>query len=268
VPSENPLLPREPLAPKVPEITLMFWIIKIITTGMGEATSDFFGTVSVPIMTAVAIVGLLLALWIQGRVRRYVAPAYWFVVMAIAVVGTEVADDLHGAGMPYYGSAAIYAILLTIVLTLWYRSEGTLSIHSIVTRRREAFYWLTVLATFALGTALGDFSAENLGLGLLASGLIYGGIILIPALGWWKFKFNAVFAFWFAYIVTRPLGASFADYLDKPHSGGGLDLHNGPVSAASTLVVVLLVAFVTVRRVDIQAAPDRALLPDAETAAD
>jgi uncharacterized membrane-anchored protein len=253
---------RQPLASKVPEITALFWLVKIVTTGMGEALSDFLGTVNVPLFTAIGVVLLVGALWLQFRCRRYVAVAYWLVVSTVAVVGTMAADDVHAAGLPYSGSAAAFGVILAAVLYWWRLCEGTLSIHSIVTRRRESFYWLTVMVTFALGTALGDMTAETLKLGLLTSGLMFAGIILLPPLAWWRFHLNEVVAFWFAYIITRPLGASFADYLDKSKAGGGLNMGNGPVSAIAVVLVVALVAYLAVRRHDIQA--DIGSRPDAK----
>jgi uncharacterized membrane-anchored protein len=250
--------PREPLAAKVPEITALFWVIKIVTTGMGEATSDYLATVSYVVAGAVGFVGFALALWLQFRTRRYVAPVYWFAVVMVAVFGTMAADGLHvGLHVPYIGSTILYAVALAVVLFAWHRSEGTLSIHSIVTRRRETFYWLTVLATFALGTALGDLTATTVGLGYLPSGLLFAVIILIPLVAW-RLGLNEIVAFWFAYIVTRPLGASFADYLSKP---AGLNLGDLPVAAVGALIIIVLVSYVTVARNDIQR-PVRPVTPD------
>jgi uncharacterized membrane-anchored protein len=244
---------REPLAAKVPEITAMFWVIKILTTGMGEATSDYLASISLIVAGGVGVLGFAVALWIQLRSRRYSAPVYWFAVMMVAVFGTMAADALHaGLGIPYVVSTTFYAVILGVVFWLWYRSEGTLSIHSIVTRRRETYYWITVLATFALGTAAGDLTASAMHLGFLTSGIAFGVIILVPAIAWWRFRMNAVFAFWFAYVTTRPLGASFADYLSKPHAISGVGLGDGPVAGVATAIILLLVACITVRRHGIQ----------------
>ncbi|HEY5316374.1 MAG TPA: hypothetical protein VIJ20_00225, partial [Solirubrobacteraceae bacterium] len=204
-------------ATKVPEIILMFWVAKILSTAMGEATSDYMNqaigpAIAVPIMLA----GLYLALKLQFREDHYVAWRYWLVVVMVAVFGTSAADALHvGLGIPYVASTAFYAIVLAAIFTAWYRSEGTLSIHSINTPRREKFYWATVLATFALGTAGGDLTATEWHLGFLPSGLMFIALIAVPAIAWRRFGLNSVIAFWFAYIVTRPLGASFADWLDS-----------------------------------------------------
>jgi uncharacterized membrane-anchored protein len=180
---------------------------------------------------------------------------YWFAVMMVAVFGTMAADVLHaGLGIPYVVSTLFYAVVLGTVFWLWHRSEGTLSIHSIVTRRRETYYWLTVLATFALGTAAGDLTATAMHLGFLTSGIAFGVVILVPAVAWWRFRLNAIFAFWFAYVTTRPLGASLADYLSKPHAISGVGLGDGPVAGVATAIIVLLVACITVRRHGIQPA--------------
>jgi uncharacterized membrane-anchored protein len=246
----------EPLAAKVPEITAMFWVIKLLTTFMGEATSDYLGDVSVALGAVIEILIVVLALRWQFRTRRYEAPAYWFLAMAIAISGTGASDTLHIAvGIPYAGTTALWAVVLAVIFWRWHRSEGTLSIHSVTTRRRETYYWATVFATFALGTALGDLTATSLNLGYLPSGILFGGIILIPAIAWRRFRLNSVFAFWFAYVVTRPIGASFADYVSKPHRISGIGFGDGPTSAVSALVIVVLVAYVTITRKDVQPSP-------------
>jgi uncharacterized membrane-anchored protein len=244
---------REPLAAKVPEITALFWVIKILTTGMGEATSDFLANGNLAVAGAVGLGGFCFALWLQFRTRRYVAAVYWFTAVMVAVFGTMAADGLHvELGIPYAATSSLYAVALAVVLVLWYRSEGTLSIHSITTRRREVYYWCTVFATFALGTALGDFAATTLNLGFLDSGLVFAALIAVPLIAWWKLGMGPVLGFWFAYVVTRPLGASFADYLGKPRSIGGLDHGDGTVAAVASVVIVILVAYVSITRKDIQ----------------
>jgi len=244
---------REPLAAKVPEITALFWVIKILTTGMGEATSDFLIKINILLGGVVGLVAFALALWWQFRVRRYIAAVYWLAVAMVAVFGTLAADGLHvELHVPYIGSTIFYAIVLAVVFYLWRRDEGTLSIHSIVTRRREVYYWLTVLATFALGTATGDLTAFVLHLGFLTSGLMFTGLILIPALAWRRFGLNEIVAFWWAYVLTRPLGASFADWLSKPHALSGLNLGDGQVAAVATVIIAVLVGYVAVTRNDIQ----------------
>jgi uncharacterized membrane-anchored protein len=241
---------------KVPEITMIFWVLKLLTTGMGESMSDFLGQHSVPIAGAIGILGLWFALWLQLRQREYRAPIYWFAVMMVAIFGTMAADGIHdGASIPYALTTPLFAGVVATVFLLWYRSEGTLSIHTITTRRRESFYWAAVLATFALGTAAGDLTATTLNLGFFGSVLLFAAIIAIPAIGWWRLNLNPIVAFWFAYIVTRPLGASFADWFSKPPSITGLGLGDGTVSALALVVFIALVAHVTATLPDIQGAP-------------
>jgi uncharacterized membrane-anchored protein len=243
----------QPLAVKVPQITLMFWVIKILTTAGGEATSDWLSLGSKAVGGVVEVGVFLIALFLQFRTRRYTAAAYWLLAYAIAIFGTGVADTMHLIiGIPYAGTTALWAIVLAAIFWWWYRSEGTLSIHSIVTTRRELFYWATVFATFALGTAVGDFTATTLKAGYLASGIGFGVVILIPALAWSRFRLNSVFAFWFAYVITRPLGASFADYVSKPHNISGANFGDGPTAAVAAICVIVLVAYLAISKSDIQ----------------
>lgn len=245
---------REPIAAKVPEITALFWIVKVLTTGMGESTSDYLANTNLLLAGGIGALGFAFAMWLQLRVRRYIALVYWFAVMMVAVFGTMVADGLHkGLGVPYVASTVVCALALAIVFYSWYRSERTLSIHSITTRRRELYYWLTVLVTFALGTAAGDLTATSMHLGFFASGLIFAVAIAIPAIGWWRFGINPIFAFWFAYVITRPLGASFADWFGKAHSfDGGLGYGDGTVAGVATVVIVVLVGWVAHTRHGVQ----------------
>ena len=244
---------RTPFAPlvasAVPEVGALFWVIKVLTTGMGEATSDFFvRTIDPVIAVGLGFVLFVVALVLQFAVRRYVPWVYWLAVVAVSVFGTMAADVTHIVlGVPYAVSAASFAIALAIVFVVWHRVEGTLSIHSITTRRREFFYWATVLVTFALGTATGDLTATTLHLGYLASGLLFAVVIVIPAIGWRVFGLNSVAAFWFAYIVTRPLGASFADWMGVSHARGGLAWGTGAVSLALTVLIAAFVAVLSVR---------------------
>ena len=242
-----------PLAAKVPEITLLFWAVKILTTAGGEATSDYlktFGNIKGGgTEVALFVVGLVL----QFGTRRYQAFAYWFLAYAIAIFGTGVSDFLHlDVHIPYAGTTILWAVVLIAIFAIWDRSEGTLSIHSITTQRREAFYWATVFATFALGTALGDFTATSLNLGYLASGILFGVIILIPALAWWRLGLNSIAAFWMSYVVTRPLGASFADYISKPANISGINFGDGPTALVFAVAVVVLVIYLAIARPDIQ----------------
>ena len=244
---------------KVPEITIVFWLLKLLSTGMGEAMSDFMGQHSVPIAAAIGIFGLALALWLQIRQREYRAPYYWFAVMMVAVFGTMAADGIRdGAGLPYTVTTPLFAAITGLIFYRWYRSEGTLSIHSITTKRRECFYWLAVLGTFALGTAAGDLTAIQLNLGFWPSALLFFLVICIPLVGWFQFSWNPILSFWLAYIVTRPLGASFADGFSKP-SNGGLSLGDGAVAGIALVIFIALVTWVTVRRIDVQ--PPHELAP-------
>jgi uncharacterized membrane-anchored protein len=247
-----------PVAAKVPEIILAFWVAKILTTAGGEATSDYLKTYG-NIKGGAAEVGLFVVglVW-QFGTRRYRPFAYWFFAYAIAVFGTGVSDFLHlDVGIPYAGTTLLWAVVLGAVFFVWYKSEGTLSIHSITTQRREAFYWATVFATFALGTALGDFTATSLNLGYLASGVLFAVVIFIPAVAW-RLGLNAVAAFWLSYIVTRPLGASFADYISKPQSLSGINFGDGPAAVVFALAVLVLVIYLSIARPDIQPAVDAA----------
>ncbi len=229
-------------------------MIKILTTGMGEATSDWLGNTSIVLAAVVGLVGVVVALWWQLSTPRYVPAIYWLTAMMVAVFGTMTADGPHKElGVPYSVTTAGYAIALAALFTVWYLVEGTLSIHSIVTRRREAFYWLTVLATFALGTAVGDWTAVTLGLGFFSSGVLFAVAILVPLVAYAWLDVNAVVAFWCAYVLTRPLGASFADWLGKPHhTQGGLGYGDGLVAGIATIAIGLLVAWVAWARTDIQ----------------
>jgi uncharacterized membrane-anchored protein len=237
----------------VPEISLIFWVLKLLTTGTGEAMSDFLGQQSVPLAAAVGIFGLWWALRMQMRTPAYRAPNYWFAVMMVAIFGTMAADGVHdGASLPYAVTTPLYGLIVAAIFLTWYRSEGTLSIHSITTRRREGFYWAAVLATFALGTAAGDLTAISLNLGFFNSAALFAAIIAIPAIGWWRFELNPIFAFWFAYVITRPLGASLADGFSKPPAQSGLGLGDGTVAAIGVAVFVALVAYVSISKRDLQ----------------
>jgi uncharacterized membrane-anchored protein len=242
-----------PVAAKVPETIFLFWVVKVLTTAGGEATSDYLKTWG-NIKGGGTEVGLFLAaLVLQFATRRYHAFAYWSLAFAIAIFGTGVSDFLHlDVHIPYAGTTVLWAVILAAVFWLWQRSEGTLSIHSITTQRREAFYWATVFATFALGTALGDFTATSLNLGYLGSGILFSIVILIPAVAGMRFGFNRIAAFWAAYVVTRPLGASFADYISKPSNISGIGFGDGPTAVVFALAVFVLVAYLAITRPDIQ----------------
>jgi uncharacterized membrane-anchored protein len=229
---------------KVPEVTPSFWVSKVLTTGMGEATSDYLVHQLLPIVAvALGAVGFAAALALQFATRRYSPWVYWLAVAMVAIFGTMAADFLHvELGVPYVISTSCFAVALAAVFTLWYRVERTLSIHTIDSPRREAFYWLTVVTTFALGTAAGDMTATTLHLGYFVSGLLFAALIAVPAVAHRWFGLNPIVAFWFAYIVTRPLGASFADWLGVSHARGGLDWGTGAVSIGTTILIVAVVA--------------------------
>ena len=240
--------PASALSPaKVPNIIAFFWLVKVATTGMGEATSDALNNVPGPaIAVPLMLIGLWIALRLQFRQDRYVAWNYWFVVVMVAVFGTSAADALHvGLGIPYLYSTLFYLVVLAIVFASWYRSEGTLSIHSIYTKRRECFYWATVLATFALGTAAGDMTATTLHLGFSASAILFAVLIAIPAIGYRWFGMNEILAFWLAYVLTRPLGASLGDLLSQSRTYGGVGLGTIYTSIGFLTVIVALVAWVS-----------------------
>jgi uncharacterized membrane-anchored protein len=239
---------------RVPEVTAYFWLIKGLSTAMGESTSDYLVHRIHPVPAVLSgFAGLVVALLLQFSRRRYVALTYWFAVVMVGVFGTMAADVLHvGFGVPYAVSAGLYAVLLAAVFVLWQRSEGTLSIHSVDTARREAFYWATVVATFALGTAAGDLTATTFHIGYGFSALLFACVITIPALGHRLAGWNAVFSFWFAYVVTRPLGASLADFTGKPSDVGGLGWGDGHVGLVLTLAIACLVAFLAITRKDVR----------------
>jgi uncharacterized membrane-anchored protein len=242
-----------PVAAKVPEIIMVFWVVKILTTAGGEVTSDYlkkygnFGGGG----TEVAL--FVTALVLQFSTRRYRAFAYWYLAYAIATAGTGISDFLHlDVHIPYIGTTMLWAVVLGVVFWWWQRSEGTLSIHSITTQRREAFYWATVFATFALGTALGDFTATSLGMGYLPSGIFFLVIFFLPAVAWLRFGLDGVAAFWMSYVVTRPLGASFSDYISKPSNITGINFGNGPTALVFAAATVLLVSYLAIAHPDIQ----------------
>ena len=237
---------------KVPNMTVYFWIVKIITTALGEAVSDYLvNAISPEVAVVIGFVGFAAAMALQFRVRTYVAGVYWLAALMVSIFGTMAADVAHvGLGIPYAVSAVICASALVVVFVVWNRYEGTLSIHSITTPRREAFYWATALVTFALGTAAGDLTAYTFHLGFLTSGIIFICVFAVPAVAFGLFKLNAVLAFWFAYIVTRPLGASFADWGAKPAKVRGRGYGDGPVSLVLVLALIGFVVYLAASHVD------------------
>jgi len=233
------------IAAKVPEITIYFWLIKLLTTGMGEVASDYLFEALNPIISGpLSVIIFIAAMILQFKARRFVPWVYWLVVVMVSIFGTMAADVVRvGLGIPYIASTVFFVAALAGILITWYVKEGTLSVHSIYTRRRETFYWLTVLITFALGTAAGDMTADSMHLGYLPSGLLFAGVLAIPAIGFFWFGLKEITAFWFAYIMTRPVGASFADWLSASHTSGGLGISKGEVSLVLTVLIIILVAF-------------------------
>ncbi|MGA2036298.1 MAG: hypothetical protein ABSH04_01795 [Acidimicrobiales bacterium] len=239
---------------RVPEITVYFWVIKALSTGMGEATSDFLVHRLHPVPAVViGFIGFVVAISLQFSMRRYMVWTYWLAVVGVGVFGTMAADVLHvGFGVPYPVSSILYGAVLLAVFVSWQKTEKTLSIHSIDTPRREAFYWVAVVATFAMGTAVGDLTAMTFHLGYLASGFLFAGMITVPAVGYWRFGWNPILSFWFAYVATRPLGASLADWMGKPKYVGGLGWGDGTVALGLTVAIFLLVAYLAITRRDVQ----------------
>ncbi len=226
---------------KVPEITIFFWIIKLLTTAMGESTSDYLVYQINPYVAVIlGCLGLVVALTLQLLVRRYIPWVYWLAVVMVAIFGTMAADVAHIVlGIPYLVSTICFASALAIIFAIWYISEKTLSIHTIYNGRRELFYWATVMATFALGTAAGDMTASTLHLGYFPSFVLFAVLFALPALAYRLFGLNAIFAFWFAYVITRPLGASFADWMGKPYLGG-IGLGDAKVALVLTILIISL----------------------------
>ena len=237
---------------RVPEITLFFWVIKIMATTVGETAADFLSfTMKLGLVnTSYVMSGLLLvALLIQFKLKRYIPIAYWLVVVLVSVVGTLITDNLvDNLRISLVTITALFSIALATVFALWYASEKTLSIHSIYNAKRELFYWAAILFTFALGTAAGDLVAERLGLGYAISTLIFGAIIAVITLAYYRFKLNAVLAFWIAYILTRPFGASIGDLLSQPVTAGGLGLGTVGTSGVFLITIFSLIAYLTIQQ--------------------
>jgi uncharacterized membrane-anchored protein len=239
---------------KVPEVTAWFWIVKVLTTALGESVSDYLVHRFNPYLAVImGFIVFCVAITAQFATRRYITWLYWSTVAMVAIFGTMCADVLHVAlHVPYAVSAPLFAVAVAVILGAWYASERTLSIHSVNTPRREAFYWATVVTTFAFGTATGDLTAAGLHLGYLTSALLFTGLIAIPAMAY-RMGLPAVAAFWTAYILTRPIGASFADWLGFPHSVGGEGIGHGPVALVSTAVFVLLITYLSAAGKDVPA---------------
>jgi len=228
---------------RVPNPTSIFWVTKAVSTALGEAVSDFSIRVMPPELAVIlGFVLFALALGLQLTRRRYIPAVYWLAVASVGVFGTMAADVVHVVlGLPYAASAAAYAMLLAAVFIAWWRTERNLSVHAVTSTRRELFYWAAVVGTFALGTAVGDLAAVGLGLGYLPSIALFAVLIVVPAAGYRWARFGPVFSFWCAYVLTRPLGASVADWLGKPVSEGGVGIGSGWVSLVFAVMMVGLV---------------------------
>lgn len=250
---------------KVPEVTLYFWIIKILCTTVGETAADYlnetlnFGLTGTSVVMGALLIGILL---FQFRSKKYIPSVYWLAVVLISIVGTLITDNLtDNLGISLVTTTAVFSVALIATFAVWYGFENTLSIHSIFTTRREGFYWLAILFTFALGTAAGDLTAERFKLGYLISIVLFGGLIAVVAVAHYLVRgilaaehrrqsTNAVLAFWLAYILTRPLGASIGDYLSQAHSDGGLGLGATVTSMLFLAAILALVVFLSFTRVD------------------
>ena len=242
---------------KVPEVTIFFWIIKILATTVGETAADYLNSnlgLGTTGTTVVMSAFLAVALFFQFRGRKYSPPIYWVVVVLVSVVGTLITDNLtDNLGVSLKISTAIFSVALGIVFYVWYRQEGTLSIHSIDTRKREAYYWLAILVTFSLGTAAGDLISETYNLGYWKSIMLFGGLIGVVCIATFAFKLNRVFAFWAAYILTRPLGASIGDFMSQKHAhdtAWGLGLGTTGTSVIFLAAILAVVIFLSITKMD------------------
>ncbi len=249
---------------KVPQATVFFWVIKVLCTTVGETASDFLNVnmgLGLKGTSLAAGACLAIVLFLQFRVKRYSPPIYWLAVVLISVFGTLMTDILTDSlHFPLEASTLVFSVALGLTFAAWYAKEGTLSIHSIVTSRREVFYWLAILFTFALGTATGDLMAEKLGLGYLLTGVIVLGVIAAAGSAW-RLGLDGVLAFWIAYILTRPLGASLGDYLSQSGTNGGLGLGATMTSAVFLVAILLVVIYLARTRRDAIVAP----IPDPTT---
>ncbi|MEA2251870.1 MAG: hypothetical protein QOC78_2203 [Solirubrobacteraceae bacterium] len=244
---------------KVPEVTIYFWLIKVLCTTVGETAADYLNTnLNMGLTNTTYIMGslLLVVLFFQFKARKYVPSIYWLGVVLISVVGTLITDNLtDNFGVALETTTIVFAVALAVTFAAWYASEKTLSIHTIFTTRREGFYWLAILFTFALGTAAGDLAAERMGLGYWKAALVFGALIAIVAVAHFRLRLNAVLAFWIAYILTRPLGASIGDELSQSRHDGGLGLGTTGTSVLFLVAILGLVVYLTVTRADEQPEP-------------
>ena len=240
---------------KVPVIiTIYFWVIKILATTVGETGADFlifnlhFGLMLTSLLMTIL---LLSVLYVQIKSSHYIPWLYWLTVVLVSIVGTLITDNLtDNLGVSLVTSTLAFSIALAITFYAWYKVEGSLSIHSIYTAKRELFYWAAILLTFALGTAAGDLMAESVGLGYWLSALLFGIAILLVTLSFYVFKLNNVLAFWLVYVLTRPLGASIGDYLSQDAKNGGLGLGTVAASAIFLIAIIILVSYLTITKAD------------------
>lgn len=249
---------KELLFIKVPQILAIFWIVKLLTTGMGEAFADYLqfslmrsSAEAAGLIDIVAVAALAGTLALQFRSKKYVAWIYWLAVAMVSITGTILADTLQRTFGGSVNATIVFAAILAVIFAAWYASEKTLSIHSIYTKRREAFYWATVMVTFALGTALGDMTADTLGLGYDGSIVLFAILFIIPFVAARLGALGSIAAFWFAYVMTRPLGASVADWLDADAFRGGLGFGTLTVSIVSIILIAGLVIYLSVTHVDV-----------------
>ncbi len=243
---------RSPHPNRVPEVTADFWLVKLLAVTVGETAADYLNmNLGLGLSATSVIMGgfLIAALVLQFAQRKYVPWVYWLTVVLVSVVGTLITDNLvDNLGVSLEAATIGFAVALAVTFSLWSLVEGTLSIHTICTFRREAFYWLAILFTFALGTAAGDLAAEGLGLGYLSAGLAYTAVIGVIAFAYFVFKANGILAFWLAYIFTRPMGASFGDLVSQPADAGGLGLGTTLTSLVFLACIAAVIAFMTLTR--------------------
>ena len=237
---------------RVPEVTLYFWIIKIMATTVGETGADFLAfTMNFGLAATSYIMSALLAvlLWNQFRLKRYVPISYWAVVVLVSIVGTLITDRLvDEMGVSLVTITIVFTLALLGVFAIWYDSEKTLAMHSIKTTKREVFYWIAILLTFALGTAAGDLLAEGLSLGYGVSALLFGSVIAVDAIAYYRFNMNGVLTFWLAYVLTRPLGASIGDLLSQPVKNGGLGFGTVGTTIAFTTTIAILIVYLSIKQ--------------------
>lgn len=242
---------------RVPKVTADFWLVKLMAVTVGETAADYLNVhLGLGLTTTSLIMSALLvaALMLQFAQRKYVPLPYWLAVVMISVVGTLISDNIaDNFGVPLATSSIIFAAALAATFSAWYASERTLSIHTIYTTRREAFYWLSILFTFALGTSAGDLAAEGLGLGYLQAGLAYAAMIGVIVIAYYGFRLDGILAFWLAYILTRPMGASFGDYFAQPHSEGGLGLGTTITSLVFLGCIAAIIIYMSFTREGLEA---------------